>query len=112
MGHLSLKNLLTELNCPCDLNFHNAGNDANLTLRALLLLGVKAIEENNIMPERVEILRRVAVEAVLSRRKQKRYRRKAAKMRTFEEQEEIRAERRQRAELNHWPVCTTSQSRF
>jgi len=100
MGHLTLKNLLMELNCPCNLKFHNAGNDANFTLRALLLLGIKAIgaAENN--KERVKIFWWIAMEEVLSREKKKCIRRKAAKTRTFEEQEEIRVERRQRRELN------------
>jgi hypothetical protein len=101
MGHLTLKNLLMELNCPCNLKFHNAGNDANFTLRALLLLGIKAIgaAESNETSERVKILWWIAMEEVLSRKKKKCMRRKAAKTRTLEEQEEIRAKRRQHREL-------------
>jgi hypothetical protein len=101
MGHLTLKNLLMELNCPCNLKFHNAGNDANFTLRALLLLGVKAIKaaDSNETSERVEILWWIAMEEVLSRKKKKYIRRKAAKTRTLKEQEEIRAKRRQYREL-------------
>lgn len=101
MGHLNLKNLLIELNCPCNIKFHNAGNDANFTLRALLLLGIKAIgaAESNETSERVEILWWTAMEEVLSRKRKKCMRRKAAKTRTLEEQERIRAERRQHREL-------------
>jgi hypothetical protein len=101
MGHLTLKNLLMELKCPCNLKFHNAGNDANFTLRALLLLGIKAIgaAEGNKTSERAEILWWIAMEDVLSRKKKKCMRRKAAKTRTLEEQEDIRAKRRQRREL-------------
>jgi hypothetical protein len=102
MGHLILKNLLMELNCPCNFKFHNAGNDAKFTLRALLLLGIKAIgaAESNKTSERVENLWRIAMEEVLSRKWKKCIRRKAAKTRTLEEQEEIRAKRRQHRELH------------
>jgi hypothetical protein len=103
MGQLTLKNLLMELECPCDLKFHNAGNDANFTLRALLLLllGIKAIgaAESNETSERVEILWWIAMEEVLSRKRKRCIRRKAAKTRTLEEQEEIQANRRQQREL-------------
>jgi len=101
MGQLTLKNLLMELNCPCNLKFHNAGNDANFTLQALLLLGIKAIgaAESNQTSERVEILWWIAMEEVLSRKKKRCIRRKAAKTRTLEEQQEIRAKRRQQREL-------------
>ena len=101
MGHLTLKNLLMELNCPCNLKFHNAGNDANFTLRALLLLGIKAIgtAESSETSERVKILWWIAMEGVLSQKKKKCIRRKAAKTRTLEEQEEIRVKRRQHREL-------------
>ena len=101
MGDLTLKNLLMELKCPCNLKFHNAGNDKNFTLRALLLLGIKAIgaAESNETSERVEILWWVAMEEVLSRKRKRCIRRKAAKTRTLEEQEEIRAKRRQHREL-------------
>ncbi|PVH77235.1 hypothetical protein DL98DRAFT_274686 [Cadophora sp. DSE1049] len=101
MGHLTLKNLLMELNCPCNLKFHNAGNDANFTLRALLLLGTKAIgtAESSETSERVKILWWIAMEGVLSQKKKKCIRRKAAKTRTLEEQEEIRVKRRQHREL-------------
>jgi hypothetical protein len=75
MGHLTLKNLLMGLNCPCNLRFHNAGNDANFTLRALLLLGIKAIGvvESNETSERVEILWWIAMEEVLSPGKEEMY---------------------------------------
>ena len=101
IGQLTLKNLLMKLNCPCNLKFHNAGNDANFTLRALLLLGIKAIEavESNETSERVKILWWIAMEEVLSRKRKKWMRRKAAKTRTLEEQEEVRAKRRQYREL-------------
>lgn len=101
MGHLTLKNLLIELNCPCNLKLHNAGNDANFTLRALLLLGIRVIEaaESNETSERVQILWWIAMKGVLSRKKKKFMRQKAARTRTFEEQEEIRAKRRERREL-------------
>ena len=36
-GSLRLKNILAKLNCPAE-RCHVAGNDANFTLRALLLL--------------------------------------------------------------------------
>ena len=83
MGHLALKNLLMELNCPCNFKFRNAGNDANFTLRALLLLGIRAIgaAESNATSERVEILWWIAMEELLSRKKKKCMRRKAAKAR-------------------------------
>ena len=98
---IQLENLLMELNCPCNLKFHNAGNDANFTLRALLLLGIKAIgtAENSETSERVKILWWIAMEGVLSQKKKKCIRRKAAKIRTLEEQEEIRVKRRQHREL-------------
>jgi hypothetical protein len=57
MGHLTLKNLLIGLGYPCNLKFHNTGNDANFTLRALLLLGIKAIKaaESNETSEREKV---------------------------------------------------------
>jgi hypothetical protein len=102
MGHLTLKNLLTELSCPCNLKFHNAGNNADFSLRALLLLGINAIgaAESNEKLKREEILWWIAMEEVLSPKKKKCMRRKAAKTRTLEEQEEIRAKRRQYLEEN------------
>lgn len=101
MGQLSLKNLLMELNCPCNLGFHNAGNDANFTLQAFLLPGAKAIKavESNETLERVEIFWWIAVGDVSSRKKKKWIRRKGAKTRTLEEQEDIREKRRQRREF-------------
>jgi hypothetical protein len=56
MGHLTLKNLLMDLDCPCNFKFHNVDN-ANFTLRALLLLSIKAIgaAESNEISERVKI---------------------------------------------------------
>lgn len=58
MGHLTSKDLLMELNYPCNLKLHNAGNDANFTFRALLLLGIKEIgtAESNETTERAKIL--------------------------------------------------------
>jgi hypothetical protein len=114
MGHLSLKNLIIELNCPCNVKFHNAGNDANFTLRALLLLGIKAIRavESNETSERVEILWWIAMGEVLSRKKKKSIQRKAAKTRTLEKQEEIREERRQKRTItaevweSHFPFTS------
>ncbi len=93
-----MKNLILELNFPYNLKFHNAGNDANFSLRALLLLGIKAIgaAESN---ETSEILWRIVIEEVLSRKKKRCMRRKAAKTQRLEEQEEIRAKRRQQREL-------------
>lgn len=41
---LTLGELLTELGCPYSW-LHNGGNDANFTLRALLLLGIKASQD-------------------------------------------------------------------
>ena len=101
MGYFTLKNLLIELNCPCNLKFHNAGNDANFALHALLLLGIKAIgtAESSETSERVKILWWIAMEEVLSRKRKKCIRRKAAKIRTLEEQEEVRVKRRQHREL-------------
>jgi hypothetical protein len=102
MGHLTLKNLLMEVGYPCNLKFHNAGNDANFTLRALLLLGIKAIRaavsNETSERERVRILWWITMEEVLSRKRKKHIQRKAAKTRTLEEQEEIRAKRQQHRE--------------
>jgi hypothetical protein len=104
MGNLSLKNLLMELNCPCKFKFHNAGNDANFTLRALLLLGIKAIgaAESKGTSESLKVLWWIAMEEVLSPQKKKCMRQKAAKTRSLGEQEEIqliRVKQRQRREL-------------
>lgn len=43
MGDFTFENLLMELKCPSNFKLHNGGNDANVALRALLSLGVKAI---------------------------------------------------------------------
>ncbi|TVY49040.1 hypothetical protein LOCC1_G001340 [Lachnellula occidentalis] len=101
LGHFRLRNLLVELECRCNINFHNAGNDANYTLRALLLLAIKAIGavESRETAERVRIFWWIAVEEVSSRKWQKCMRRKAAKIWTLEEQEEIRVKRREYREL-------------
>ncbi|KAH6715088.1 hypothetical protein BKA61DRAFT_721797 [Leptodontidium sp. MPI-SDFR-AT-0119] len=113
MGHLSLENLLIKLNCPCNLKFHNAGNDANCALRALLLLGVKAIEalegieatslgakaSSRGTSNRADLLWWVAMEELLSRKMKWCIQRKAARIRTPEEQVEPRAKRQQHREL-------------
>jgi hypothetical protein len=90
-----------KLNCPCNLKFHNAGKDANFTLRALLLLGIKTIgtAESSETSERVKILLWIAMKGLLSQKKKKCIRRKATKTRTLEEQEAIRVKRRQHQEL-------------
>ncbi|KUJ17232.1 uncharacterized protein LY89DRAFT_748562 [Mollisia scopiformis] len=73
MGDFTLKNRLMELKCPCNFKFHNASNDTNFALRALLLLGIKAIgaAESNETSERVKILWWIAMEEVLSPKKKK-----------------------------------------
>jgi hypothetical protein len=106
LGELSLKNLLVELKVPCNLKFHNAGNDANVALRALLLLGIKAIgaTEGIEISERVQTLWWIAMGDVTSRklRKNMHMRRKLAKTWSLEGQEDyedIREQRRRKREM-------------
>jgi len=97
----SLYSLLAKLDFPCShMKFHNAGNDANLTLRALLLLGIKATEKTGAkgVSERVERLWMVAMRDVILRRLCKYMRRSFGWTRSLEEQEEIREQRRQKRE--------------
>ena len=96
MGQLKLKNLLEKLDCPCNFRLHNAANDANYTLRALLLLGIKAIGEleNREMFKTLEKLWWIAKGGLLSKMQRKYWRRKIAKTLTLEEQEEVREQRR------------------
>lgn len=121
---LSLGKLLTEMDCPYS-RLHNAGNDANFTLRALILLAIKfpgaateGIEteeaedtesdelggKNNELVERVELLRSVAGNQLSSTvkrpktRKKKLRKKDIAKTWTLEQQEEIREERRRKRE--------------
>ncbi len=60
---LALADLLQTLGCPCH-NVHVAGNDANFTLRALLLLGLKtqdgATDLNYVQVKTLRILENIA----------------------------------------------------
>ncbi|KAK8054803.1 hypothetical protein PG993_000030 [Apiospora rasikravindrae] len=62
---LRLGELLTELGCPYDW-LHNGGNDANYTLKALLLLATRAVRSN--MPDewtdKVELLETIAMSPI------------------------------------------------
>jgi hypothetical protein len=106
MGDFPLKNLLIELKVPCNLKFHNAGTDANVALRALLLLGINAIgaTEGIEISERVQTLWWIAMGDVISRRLRKNMhmRRKLAKTWSLEGQEDyedIREQRRRKREM-------------
>ncbi|KAL2061898.1 hypothetical protein VTL71DRAFT_7276 [Oculimacula yallundae] len=114
MGEFSLRKLLIELNCPCRMALHNAANDANFALRALLLLGIKAIEveegvqsaevaESNECVKRIRLFWWTAMAGLLSKRERnewRRYfRRRAVVNRTLEEQDAVREERRKRRQL-------------
>ena len=61
LKNLTLLELLQQLGCPRG-KFHNAGNDANLSLRAVLLLAIKDFESEDLeIAEQVEALRAVAM---------------------------------------------------
>lgn len=113
MGEFRLKKLLAELECPCHhFNFHNAGNDANVALRALIFLGIQAIEavESKEMLERVNMLWWIVMKELISpRRKQWFYRKVRNERRTLDGQEEIREKRRQHRELNEAIIASLDQ---
>lgn len=112
---LTLGELLTELECPHNW-LHNAGNDANFTLRALLLLAVRSCNETskddlsyllNEVAKTLVPLRSPGEEEILAQQKAhkarervekmaKRYRntrKYQSKLWSVEKQDEIRAER-------------------
>jgi DNA polymerase III epsilon subunit-like protein len=104
--NLSTLGRLEQLGCPkSSARLHNAGNDANFTLRALILLAIKGYDEqtldtSRVEEERVDALRAVAMTPlplVRLKPKKKRLRKKdIAKTWSLEKQEEIREERRQK----------------
>lgn len=100
---LSLLELLLELGCPFD-RLHNGGNDANFTLRALLLLAVRHCNNQLIVEERLATFEEIASTPIpvlakdgrVAKKKEKRYRKSRkyqSKSWSSEKQEEIRAER-------------------
>jgi hypothetical protein len=108
MDRCTLGRLLGELECPkSSTRHHNSGNEANFTLRALILLAIKGYEQRRIemlmvKEERVartEALRSIAMTPLpgVRRPKKKRPRKKhIAKTWSLEKQGEIREERRQK----------------
>jgi negative regulator of sigma E activity len=108
MDRCTLGRLLGELECPkSSTRLHNAGNDANFTLRALILLAIKGYEQqrlDTLMVEeervaRMEALRSIAMTPLPGVRqpKKKRPRKKhIAKTWSLEKQGEMREERRQK----------------
>ena len=105
LGHLKLKDLLTQLHCPIHFRFHNAGNDANLALRAVLLLGWKmAMTTTSIQSQpnyddiriRANLLRFFSIKDIIGRNQTKAIQRKHARYRSLAEQEELREERRRK----------------
>lgn len=112
---LALGELLTELECPHNW-LHNAGNDANFTLRALLLLAVRSCRDkskddlSHLLSEAAKTLiplRSPGEEEILAQQKahkaQERAEKRAKRFRntrkyqsklwSVEKQDEIRAER-------------------
>ncbi|KAH8816741.1 hypothetical protein F5884DRAFT_829903 [Xylogone sp. PMI_703] len=60
MGFPKLERLMNDLRCPIPSGmFHNAGNDANFTLRALLLLGIRGYEQQNSHDTNKDVMARV-----------------------------------------------------
>lgn len=58
---LNLRAVLLKLGCPYE-RLHCAGNDANFTLRALLLLAVQTpTEQSGLCPEKLAVLRAIAL---------------------------------------------------
>ena len=108
MDRSLLGQLLGELECPkSSARLHNAGKDANFTLRALILLAIKGYGDWNLntmnvekeIISRIETLRAVAMSPLpgVKKPKKKRPRKKEiAKQWSLEKREEIREERRQR----------------
>lgn len=118
---LTLGELLTELECPHNW-LHNAGNDANFTLRALLLLATRSCDETSrndlscFLNETAKApipLRSPGEEEILAQQKAhkaqeraekmaKRYRntrKYQSKLWSVEKQEDIRAERAAKRQL-------------
>jgi hypothetical protein len=131
MGRSALRRLLAELDCPkSSTRLHDAGNDAKYTLRALILLEIKACEQERLDPltvedeilARIEALRSTAMTLLpgIKRPKKRKPRKKQlAKTRSLEEQEKVREERRQRrittatiADLNFHPSYTSQMDNF
>jgi len=108
----SLRDILTELRCPFD-NLHSAGNDANFTLRALLLLAVQSYADETLCQEdqrTLESIKGIAESPIPNRpfldharalkKKMKRLeksRKHQSKSWDTETKERIRAERAERA---------------
>ncbi|KAI1612937.1 Polynucleotidyl transferase [Exophiala viscosa] len=81
-----LRNILTELRCPFD-ELHSAGNDANFTLRALLLLAVQCYASETLCQEdqrTLELIREVAQYPIPNRRDLKEARALKKKMKRLE----------------------------
>ncbi|KUJ08111.1 uncharacterized protein LY89DRAFT_349939 [Mollisia scopiformis] len=112
MDRSTLGRLLGELECPkSSAKLHNAGNDANFTLRALILLAIKGYEQQRLRTlmvgdeqvSRVLSLRSIAMTPLpgVRKPKEKRPRNKhIAKTWSLEKQEQIREERRQKRITN------------
>jgi hypothetical protein len=67
MDRCTLGRLLGELKCPkSSARLHNAGNDANFTLRALVLLAIKGYEQQRLDTLMVEEERVARMEALRS----------------------------------------------
>ncbi len=106
MDRCKLGKLLAELECPST-RLHNAGNDANFPLSALIFLAIKGCGDGNLdaaavageTAPRIKALQALAMKPLsgVKRPKKRRHRKKAiAKGWSLEKQGEIREERRQR----------------
>ncbi|KAE9376118.1 hypothetical protein N431DRAFT_464173 [Stipitochalara longipes BDJ] len=112
MDRCTLGRLLGELECPkSSARLHNAGNDANFNLRALILLAIKGYEQQRLgtlmvgdeRVSRMEALRSIAMIPLPGVRQPKdKWPRKkhVAKTWLLEKQGEIREERRQKRITN------------
>lgn len=104
----TLGRLLEKLGCPkSSARLHNTGNDANFTLRALILLAIRGYEQQRLdtllvqeeTVARIEALRAIAMTplpGVRKPKKKKPRKKHIAKTWSLEMQEKIREERRQK----------------
>lgn len=111
ISHSTLGRLLNELECPrSTARLHNAGNDANFTLRALILLAIKgykmqgldtsAKDDKLVKIEALQYLATTPLPGVRRPKKRKPRKKQIAKTWSLEKQEEIREERRQKRAMN------------
>jgi hypothetical protein len=107
----TLGRLLDELECPkSTARLHNAGNDANFILRALILLAIKgynmqeldtlAKEDKIAKIEALQYIATTPLPGVRHPKKRKPRKKQIAKTWSLEKQEEIREERRQKRAAN------------